>query len=56
MIIRNVISRRLVKRLFDGYSKYIFYEEGDDSFHTYDSTDVVDDMIIQHIKRKTPSP
>ena len=51
MIIRNVISRRVVKRLFDGYSKYIFYEEGDESFHTYDSTKVVDDRIINFIKR-----
>lgn len=52
MTIRNMISRRVVKRLFDGYSKYIFYEEGDDIFHTYEYTKVVDDMIINFVKRK----
>lgn len=56
MIIRNKVSRRVVSRLFDAYSKYIFYGEGDNNVYTYDGTNVVDEEIIQYIKRKTPSP
>ena len=56
MTIRNKVSRRVARRLFDGYSKCIFYREGNDNTHTYDGTNVVAEDIIQYLKRKTPSP
>lgn len=52
MTIRNIVSRRLHRRVFEGHSRYFFYGARGGGSHIYTTTRGLDNKIIIFIKRK----